>query len=209
MSWIIAGLGNPGLEYNGTRHNTGRMAVDAFAKSQKFSEWHENAKAKAHVTQGAVGKTLVALVLPDTFMNKSGAAVSKFVKSAKAAERLVVVYDDLDLPLGSLKISYDRGSGGHKGIESIARALKTKKFYRIRIGVSPSTAGGALRKPSGEKEVVDFILSKWQAHELAELKTVFKKVTHALEMLITEGPAHAMNKFNVDGLSASRPQRRD
>src|SRR3989338_6985009 len=209
MAWVIVGLGNPGDKYDSTRHNAGRMAVEYFAKAKNLNGWHEDKKSKSMTAGGMVGKTAVAVVLPDTFMNKSGAAVSKFVKSAKAAERLVVVYDDLDLPLGSLKISYDRGSGGHKGIESIARALKTKKFYRIRIGVSPSTAGGALRKPSGEKEVVDFILSKWQAHELAELKTVFKKVTHALEMLITEGPAHAMNKFNVDGLSASRPQRRD
>ena len=147
MAWIIAGLGNPGYEYEGTRHNTGRMAVEYFAKSAKLSEWKEDKKAKALVSRGIVGKTLTALVLPNTFMNKSGAAVAKFVKSPKAAERMAVVYDDLDLPLGEMKISFNRGSGGHKGVESLMKVLKTKKFTRVRVGVSPSTAGGALRKP--------------------------------------------------------------
>src|SRR3989338_10754327 len=83
MAWVIVGLGNPGYEYEGTRHNTGRMAVESFARSAKLSEWKEDKKAKALVSRGIVGKTLTALVLPNTFMNKSGSAVSKFVKSPK------------------------------------------------------------------------------------------------------------------------------
>ena len=126
MTWIIAGLGNPGEEFLNTRHNTGRMAVEFFAKQMKFGEWKEDTKAKAQVNRGMIGKTLAVLVAPDTFMNKSGSAIGKFVKSPKAAERLIVVYDDLDLPLGKMKLSFDRGSGGHKGIESIMRAVKTK-----------------------------------------------------------------------------------
>ena len=196
MAWVIVGLGNPGSEYSGTRHNTGRMAVEDFAKAMKLSEWREDKKAKALISRGLVERTLVALVLPNTFMNKSGSAVSKFVKNAKAAERMAVVYDDIDLPLGSFKISFNRGSGGHKGMESIMRALKTKKFARVRIGVSPSTVSGKLRKPSGDDEVVDFILAKWKAHELAELKTVFKRVSHALETIVTAGTERAMNQFN-------------
>ena len=196
MAWVIVGLGNPGEEYSSTRHNTGRMAVEEFAKLQKLSEWREDTKAKALVSKGLVERAIVALVLPNTFMNKSGAAVSKFVKNAKAAERLAIVYDDLDLPLGTIKISFNRGSGGHKGIESIMRALKTKKFTRVRVGVSPSTASGILRKPEGEKRVVNFILDSWKAHELAQLKTVFKRVSHALETIVVEGPERAMNQFN-------------
>ena len=196
MAWVIVGLGNPGEEYDSTRHNAGRMAVQYFAKQMKFGEFREDKKAKAHVVGGLVGKVAVALVLPDTFMNKSGSALLKFVKSAKAAERLVVVYDDLDLRLGSMKLSYDRGSGGHKGLESVMRALKTKKFTRIRIGVSPSTASGALRKPEGDKVVVNFILTKFRAHELEELKQIFKRASHALESIVTEGREKAMNEFN-------------
>ena len=196
MTWIIVGLGNPGEEYDATRHNTGRMALDQFAKSLKFNDWREDKKAKAHVASGMVERTAAVLVAPDTFMNKSGAAVSKFVKSQKAAERLVVINDDLDLPLGSIKLSFNRGSGGHKGVESIQRAVKTKKFTRVRIGVSPSTASGVIRKPEGEKEVVKFILAKFKPHETAELKQVFKRVAHALETIVLDGRERAMNEFN-------------
>src|SRR3989338_8678060 len=112
MAWIIVGLGNPGEQYEGTRHNTGRMAVQFFAEKAGFREFREDKKSQSSASSGMIGKTAVALVLPDTFMNKSGTAVAKFVKSVRAAERLVVVYDDLDLPLGKFKMSFDRGSGG-------------------------------------------------------------------------------------------------
>lgn len=196
MAWVIVGLGNPGYEYEGTRHNTGRMAVEDFAKYEKFSEWKEDKKSKSLLSRGLVERTIVALVLPNTFMNKSGAAVAKFIKSAKAAERMVVVYDDLDLPLGTMKISFNRGSGGHKGVESIMRAVKTKKFTRIRIGVSHSTASGAIRKPIGDKVIVNFILTKFKPHELEEMKNVFKRTRQALEVIATDGVERAMNKFN-------------
>ena len=111
--YTIIGLGNPGVEYEKTRHNTGKMAVDALES--------KNVKAK--------------YIHQDTFMNKSGSAVAKVVKSKKAAEKLIVIYDDLDLPLGTMKISFNRGSGGHKGLESVVRAVKTKEFIRIRIGI--------------------------------------------------------------------------
>jgi len=196
MSWVIVGLGNPGEEYDATRHNAGRMAVEFFARDAGFREFREDTKRKAHVASGIIGKTTLALVLPDTFMNKSGFAVGKFVKSVKAAEKLVVVYDDLDLPLGKIKLSFDRGSGGHKGLESIVRAVKTKKFTRVRVGVSPSTAGGKLRKPEGEKVVNNFILTKFRAHEIETLKPVFKRAAAALEVIVRDGRERAMNEFN-------------
>jgi len=196
MAWVIVGLGNPGEKYDSTRHNAGRMAVEYFAKAKDLNGWHEDKKSKSLTAGGMVGKIAVAVVLPDTFMNKSGSSVAKFVKSAKAAERLVVVYDDLDLPLGTFKLSFDRGSGGHKGLESVARTLKTKKFTRVRIGVSPSTAAGTLRKPEGEKVILNFILTKFRAHELEELKRVFKRVADALEVTVTDGREKAMNVFN-------------
>ena len=196
MSWVIVGLGNPGQEYQGTRHNAGRSALEFFAKQMQFGDWREDKKSKAHVASGMLGKTAVVLVAPDTFMNKSGSAVVKYVKSQKAAERMVIIYDDLDLPLGGLKLSFNRGSGGHRGVESIMRAVKTKKFTRVRVGVSPATSGGKLKKPQGEKEVVSFILSKFKPTELAELKKVFKKVAGALEATVADGPQIAMNHFN-------------
>lgn len=196
MAWVIVGLGNPGEEYKHTRHNAGRMALEYFASAEDFTPLKEDKKNKVRVSKGTLKKTLVALVAPDTYMNKSGSAVSKYVKSAKAAERMVVIYDDLDLPLGTIKISFDRGSGGHKGVESVMRAVKTKKFTRVRIGVSPETAGGSLRKPSGEKQVLDFILTKFRAHEMDELRRVHKRVKEVLECIVLEGYLRAMNQFN-------------
>jgi len=196
MSWIIVGLGNPGEDYASTRHNAGRMELEHFAHSRGFGELKETKKNNAHAASGAIGKTLIALVAPDTYVNKSGSAVGKYVKSTKAAEKLVVLYDDLDLALGTMKISFDRGSGGHKGLESVIRAVKTKKFTRIRIGVSPSTSSGKLKKPSGEKDVLDFILAKFKPAEMELLKRVFKRADAALEAIVTTGYVKAMNEFN-------------
>ena len=202
MSWVIVGLGNPGAEYEGTRHNTGRMAVVHFAKKNGVKEWKEDRKVKA----SAAKVDTAICVLPDTFMNKSGSAVSRYVKSPKAAEKMIVVYDDLDLPLGKIKLSFDRGSGGHKGLESVMRAVKSKKFARIRIGVSPETLSGKLKKPQGDKEVNDFILSKFSSKggsasggkpdETDELKKVFKRSSEAIATIIEHGAVVAMNEFN-------------
>ncbi len=196
MTWVIVGLGNPGEKYESSRHNAGRLAVQYFAKVSKLKEWKEHKASNSLTAAGMVGKVAVAAVLPNTFMNKSGSAVVKFVKSVKAAEHLVVVYDDLDLPLGHFKISFDRGSGGHKGVESIMRAVKTKKFVRVRIGVSPETAGGSLRKPDGEKAVLDFILTKFKPSEVDTLKKVLKQVAEVLGVIVLEGREIAMNRFN-------------
>jgi len=196
MTWTIVGLGNPGEEYDNTRHNAGRMALEVAAKKAGSDEWKMNKATKATIAKATIGKTPAVFVLPDTFMNKSGAAVLKYVKSAKAAERMIVVYDDLDLPIGTIKLSFNRGSGGHKGVESIMRAVKTKKFTRVRIGVSRATPSGKLKKPSGEDEVIDFILAPFKPAEMTELKTVFKRVSEAIEGIVTEGPERAMNQFN-------------
>ena len=192
MNWTIVGLGNPGPEYENTRHNSGRMAVIQFGKKNGMKEWHEDVKAKASIAK----MNSTALILPNTYMNKSGNSVARFVKSAKAAEMMITVYDDLDLQLGKIKLSFDRGSGGHKGLGSVMRAVKTRKFARIRIGVSPETASGKLKKPIGEKEVNDFILSKFTPHEADELKKVFKRVSEAIEAIIDRGVIVAMNQFN-------------
>lgn len=191
MQWVVAGLGNPDGEFLNTRHNVGRFFLQEIARKEK-AEWKEDKKANALVTK-ALKSTFV---LPETYMNKSGTAVSKYVKSVKAAEKLLVVYDDLDLPLGKIKISFDRSSGGHNGLKSIERAVKTKRFWRLRIGVSPATSSGKLKKPSGEKEVIDFILGKFKPKDQDELKKVFKRSREALGVLLSDGPVIAMNQFN-------------
>lgn len=193
---IIVGLGNPGEEYKNTRHNAGRVALLPFLKEYCDEEMESSKKHKALVAQGKVKKEKVTVLFPETFMNKSGGSVAPLITSAKKAEKLIVVYDELDLPLGSIKISFNRGSGGHRGIESVIRGVKTKAFVRIRVGTSPTTPSGKLRKPQGEKEVEKFILGEFSDKELATLKKVAKTVSEAVATIVTDGREIAMGEFN-------------
>lgn len=196
MKYFIVGLGNPGEEYEDTRHNAGRIALGYFRKKNNFPNWELNKKLKALISEGKVGKASVFLLEPETFMNNSGKSISSLVKSKKAAEQLVVIHDDLDLPIGKMKISFNRGSGGHKGVESIKRAVKTEGFVRIRVGVSPTTPSGKTKKPQGENFVNNFIVAPFKPTELDEIKKVSKKVGEALLVLIGEGREKAMSQFN-------------
>lgn len=195
MQFII-GLGNPGEEYSGTRHNSGRMALDYFRKKNDLPEWRFDKKLNAQVSEGKVRKEKVFLACPDTFMNNSGKTAGQLVKSKKAAADVLVIYDDLDMPFGALRISYGRSSGGHNGLESIIRAVKTKDFPRLRIGVSPATPSGKLRKPSGEKKVLDFLLGEFSKSEQGALVKVFKKASEAIGTVVADGYQAAMNRYN-------------
>lgn len=196
MQYLIVGLGNPGEEYANTRHNAGRMVVEQFRKKNDFPEWVADKSLKALLSRGVHGKDKVVLVLPDNFMNVSGKSVAPFVKNKKDAERTVVVYDDLDLPFGTMKISFNRSSGGHKGVESVIKALKTTAFARLRIGICPTTPNGKPRKPKGESSILDFIIGEFKKVELEEMKKVVKKGTEALGLILEEGREIATGKVN-------------
>lgn len=196
MTFIIVGLGNPGEEYQETRHNIGRMVTDAFIKAQEFPELEKNGSLKALVSEGKLKKEKVTVVEPETFMNKSGESVGKLVKSKKAAENLIVIHDDLDLPIGRMKISFNKSSGGHRGVESVIKAVKTEGFVRVRVGITPATAGGKLKKPVGEKLIGDFIVAPFKKTEVDEIKKVVKRATEALAVIVTEGRDKAMGEFN-------------
>lgn len=196
MKFVIVGLGNPGSDYEHTRHNIGWQVVEAFETAHEFGGFQVDKKIKGETAKGAIGKHSAVLVLPHTFMNKSGSAVKPLVTSAKAAERLVVVYDDIDLPLGTLRIAFGRGSGGHKGIESVIRAVSTKNFVRVRVGIAPTTPSGKIKKPQGEQKVVDFVLGTFTKKEEVVLKAVIKSAVEALTSIIEDGRGSAMNNFN-------------
>jgi len=197
MNFLIVGLGNPGEEYENTRHSVGRILLENFRKSVDFPDWQENKYAQALCTSGKIGKEKVDLILPETFMNKSGKSVSFLsTKNKIKPENIIVVYDDLDLPLGKFKISFNRGSGGHKGLESVARSLKTKEFVRLRVGISAEDKNGRARKPQGEKKVTDFILGKFKNPELEILKKLSKKTSPALEAIVSLGLEKAMGEWN-------------
>jgi PTH1 family peptidyl-tRNA hydrolase len=144
-----------------------------------------------------VGKEKVTLVLPETMMNASGKGVAPFVKSVKAAKMLVVVRDDLDLPTGTIKMVFARGSGGHKGVESIMRALKTDAFVQMKVGISPKTAKGVAKKPSGEEKVIKHVLGKFSPTDEAPLKKAVKTAVEALHLFITDGVEKAMMEANT------------
>jgi len=200
MSYIIAGLGNPGEEYASTRHNTGRMMIERIAKKYSFDEFKENLKLKALVAEGKikVGKKdeKVTLVAPNNFMNNSGGSISPLITSLKKAENLIVIYDDLDLPLGTLKISFNRSAGGHRGLESIIKAIKTEAFIRIRVGIAPVTPSGKIKKPHGEEAVEKHIIGPFKKPELDVIKKISQDVLAAVEVILSEGYTKAMGEYN-------------
>lgn len=197
MTQYIVGLGNPGEKYRETRHNVGRIILEHIRRAEKFTEWEASKKYNALVSSGKLQGKSVEFFLPETFMNNSGKALAHLkAVSVKQKASVVVLHDELDIPIGSFKISFKRGSGGHRGVESIIRALKTEAFIRIRVGISPATPGGKLKKPKGSEEVEKFILGTFKPKELEVLKRVSKRINEALVVIISEGKDRAMNEFN-------------
>lgn len=187
MALVIVGLGNPGKEYEKTRHNAGRSVVERIAKEEGFDDFVFNKTANALVAKGALGGESITLVLPETMMNLSGRAVMAFVKSPKAAKDLLVIHDDLDLPLGTLKMVCGRGSGGHKGVESIMRAIKTKDFARLRIGISAVGKKNQAKKVVGEEKVIKLVIGKFKPTEEVTVKKAYKKAAEAVCLFATSG----------------------
>ena len=194
MKYFVIGLGNPGSEYENTRHNTGAMALEVFRKAEALPEWKEDMKRKALISEGKVGKHTAILLCPQTFMNNSGNSLHGLVKSKKDAERLVVIHDDLDIPFGSYKISFNKSSGGHRGVESIIKAVKTEGFVRVRIGIAPSAS--VIKKSQDDETVEKIILGKFTPDQLTALKKMAKNIAEGLTCLITESREKAMSQYH-------------
>ena len=165
-------------------------------KAEFGGDFEYNKKLNAQVAEGKIGKEKATFIAPDTFMNLSGKAIGQLVKSVKVASRLVVIYDDFNLPLGRIRISFNRSSGGHNGMESIIKAVKTEAFLRIRVGTAPENAKGNAKTPHGDEKIEKFILGKFKDEELKTLKNVAKTVTEAVEMIVKEGKDKAMSVYN-------------
>lgn len=193
---LVAGLGNPGKEYENTRHNTGRIILEHIARANDFSEWKNDMKTKSLRAKGEIENEKFDFMLPETFMNNSGNAVVPVIDTPKKLKNLIVIYDDLDISVGNLKISYNRSSGGHNGVESIIKRVKSKEFVRIRIGVSPHTPTGKLKKPKGEEAVIKFLLGSFKEDELKILKKQSKEVAKILVCLSAESKDKAMSLYN-------------
>lgn len=208
-SFTIVGLGNPGEKYEKTRHNAGRMALEHFRKKHGLPDWERDSKRNALVSKGEVGGISVELLLPETFMNNSGLSLKPLVASGYGlVAGLVVVHDDLDIPIGTLKIVHNRGSAGHKGVESIIDALGTKEFTRIRIGISPLDESGEMRKPEGDA-AAQFVLKKFIPAEETPLEDALRGASDALIMMLVEGKEKAMSVFGAQSAQKEKSHGRN
>jgi PTH1 family peptidyl-tRNA hydrolase len=184
---LIVGLGNPGDEYQFTPHNVGFLAVDRLASERGIEI--RNRQCRALTARIQVGDETVLLAKPETYMNLSGVSVRELAAEydAKPETDLIVIQDELDFPLGTLRIHTRRSSAGHNGIESIIGALGTQDFLRIRIGVAPE------HKVEDGKE---YLLSPMRKAQLAVIDEMLDTAADAVKVILTEGPAAAMNRFN-------------
>lgn len=194
---LIVGLGNPGGQYEQTRHNIGFMVVDKVVRelSTTHTGWQEDKDRKALVSR--VGDVILAK--PITFMNNSGLAVGLLLSYYKLSpEDLWVVHDDIDLPLGKIRIRESGGTGGHHGIASIITTIKTDKFVRFRMGIGRGKEPpiGTRDKNLHHRSVIRFVLSKFHQRESGSLKHLVKHGTEAVRIALLEGIDRAMNRFN-------------
>jgi PTH1 family peptidyl-tRNA hydrolase len=183
---IIAGLGNPGYEYHLTPHNLGFMAVDRIAGEWGLELAHYEAQALTASTRRDGLDVLLAK--PQTYMNLSGMAVARLVEKYRLEIRdLIVLVDDVDLPLGSLRIRPRGSAGGHKGLKSIIGALDSGDFVRVRLGVSP---------PHPIEDMVSYLLGRFPEADLKTVATMLGQACEAVQIILREGLQKAMNRFN-------------
>lgn len=185
--FIIAGLGNPGVSYEQTRHNAGFLALDAIEK--KFAPTSPEHKFNAVCRRAVIGGKSCLLMRPQTFMNKSGEAVSDAMDFYDIPpENIIVIYDDISLDVGTMRIRRKGSAGGHNGIKSIIELCGSQDFPRIKIGI-----GG---KPHPDYDLADWVLSRFSEEDMKTLAEVFEKSAEALELIVRGETGEAMNRFN-------------
>jgi len=184
--YTIVGLGNPDNEYELTRHNAGRIVLREIFQLSSLR--------LGRIEQVSIGNKTVGILFPSSYMNESGRDVRKLV-SREDVNHMMVVYDDIDLPLGEFKLSFGRGDGGHNGLSSIIAAVDTKDFIRVRVGIAKRNFWGRLLRPQGE-ELSRYVLGRLSSSELSVLKKLAPSIKEALEIIVDEGVTKAMNRFN-------------
>ena len=185
-NWLIVGLGNPGSRYEKTRHNLGFMLIDWLAREFQTSVKRE--ECRALIGRAEIENQTVELVKPQTFMNLSGESVNCFLKKAnRAAEKLIVISDDLALPFGSIRLRGKGSAGGHNGLKSIIACLKTEEFVRLRIGIQPEHQ---------LKDVADFVLENFSKTDLIKVEEVLQHSAGAIRAVISDGVEKVMAKYN-------------
>ena len=187
VSWLVVFLGNPGLRYEGTRHNAGFMAADAF--SRKHDVHISRVRFRALTAQCGIGGQQVLLMKPQTYMNLSGEAVGQAARFYKIPpEHILVLSDDITLPIGALRIRTKGSSGGHNGLKNIIEVLGTDAFPRIRIGVGSP--------PHPDYDTIDWVLSVFRDQDAEDMAEAASRAADAAECYIAEGPEKAMNRYS-------------
>ena len=184
---IIVGLGNPGEKYEGTRHNIGFATLDHLLKKYEPVEksvWEDNKKTKSQIKKLTIGTFPILLAKPQTFMNNSGMALSLLTQYFKIKpEEVIIIHDDLDLPLGKIQIRFGGGSAGHNGIESVIEALGTDKFTRIRMGIGHPRGKNPIDEVRSHDSVSNYVVSHFSEGEHKDVRTMIKHVQKNLELL--------------------------
>ena len=195
-SWLIAGLGNPGPEYQDTYHNLGFLAIDRLAETAGIRVTRPECKALVGV--GRVAGSQVLLAKPQTFMNLSGGSLEPLLtKYMLPPERLILIYDELALEWGSLRIRYKGSAGGHNGVSSVLRSVSNENFIRVRLGIRPEHP---------LKDMKDYVLSKIRKAQTETLGSTLEQTLQAVETIITEGVEKAMTKHNRRAQGANEEQ---
>lgn len=189
---IIIGLGNPGKEYEKTRHNAGAMCADLLREKLNFPEFKSQKKFSALISEGAHENEKIILAKPQTFMNLSGEAVQKLVNFYNCPlENLIVIYDDVDLPLGEIRVRPDGRASSHNGMKSVTQSLGSTAFARVRIGIESR----GTESPK-EQDISSFVLNPFTKAEIAALKVPLDKAVQATMMILNKGVAEAMQEYN-------------
>jgi len=188
---VIVGLGNPGKEYERTRHNVGWWVVDHLADVWHFDGWKKD--DNSHIANGTVGGVKVRLVKPQTYMNLSGQALKNFVRRPfwSPAKDLLIVVDEVQLPVGRIRIRPRGSAGGHNGLKSIEHALDTQEYGRLRIGVGPSEERKGIYN-----DLADFVLAPFAKDEKEDILALMPQLTATVETWLKDGPEKAMNLHN-------------
>jgi PTH1 family peptidyl-tRNA hydrolase len=187
VEWLIVGLGNPGQKYVGTRHNAGWHLLDTIVRAHPNFRFDEN-RNKALIARAELAGIKVALVKPQTFMNLSGEAVAPLARFYKVPpERILVAFDDVDLPLATLRLRPKGSGGGQKGMRSIIQHLGTEEFPRLRLGIG---------RPPGQMPVEAYVLQKFKPDEWESMLATYKRGVEATQAVLTDGLDYAMSRFN-------------
>lgn len=194
--YYLVGLGNPGDTYERTRHNVGWYVLDAWRMAHGVPTPHPSAQYSGQYAETVIGTTAVSVLYPDTYMNNSGSAVAKLVPTA-AVSRLVVVYDDIDIPFGTIKVSVGGGAAGHNGIKSVTKTLGSPEYIRVRIGIAPRhLLTRQPVRPSGQR-LPAFVLQPFTRREQQQLPTIAATAVAAIDTIVTNGVTAAMNQYNA------------